>query len=70
MPKSRKHQKSHRARKTKSARRRRTIRRLRGGYDPVQDNGLYPTEMKGYPVTSNWSLPDPKFSEYGPLKPV
>jgi hypothetical protein len=63
------------SRKTRRSHKKRTIRRKlrkthRGGYDPVQDNGSYPTVMKGYPVLSNWQLPDPAFLENGPLKQI
>lgn len=50
-------------RKTRKTKRRHTLRRrtLRGGYNPIRDNGVYPGKTVGYPnADNNWALPDPQ----------
>lgn len=44
----------------------RRVRKLRrGGYNPAtNDNSFYPTRMNGYPVMTNYALPDPHYTNF------
>lgn len=45
--------------------RRRKTRKTTGGYDPASnDNSFYPTKMNGYPIMTNYALPDPKYIDH------
>ena len=51
--------KTMRRRTTRRVKRTRRVLPKRGGYDPMKDNGTYPTKMNGYPVGQSGALPDP-----------
>jgi hypothetical protein len=65
MPRRHTRRKTRRVKRTRKGGRHHLRKTVRGGYNPVVDNDVYPGVTKGYPISTNWALPDPGHYETG-----